>query len=59
MKYRVYVSSNVVCSYDVEADSPEQAEAKYWDGEDFLDEQHERNDYILDADEEILEIKKI
>lgn len=52
--YRVYTRSEVICSYDIKADSEEEANAKFYDYEDIIDEKHELSDWSLDSNEEII-----
>ncbi len=59
-KFKIITSSTVACSYTVEAPSAERAQEMYEDGEaEILEEQHELSDYLIDSQEEVLEVQEV
>jgi hypothetical protein len=56
-KYTIYTRSSVICSYTIRANTQEEAEEKFWNGEPRLGEEHEIADYINDSEEEIIEVR--
>jgi hypothetical protein len=52
MKYKIITSCTAITEYTVEADSPEQAEEKFYDGD-------ARQEQVCDwRDEEIIEVEQ-